>query len=403
MYKFSWSDLATSNIVNWLCNAAEAENISSGKDIKLLLEYLFEHIGGPPITENKFDSETCERIAKGLLMEAFLYAYSEGLVGVESSGYILEKQNDGPLKSEIVTCPPVHLDWCKWEDLDRLPRFGKKLAQRTVLERRMNGPFKNRNDLATRIPGIGENTLDELEGSLIFRSNPKISRVSLEPEELIRTLVLSTGTSPEEGLVSILEYTVTLLANDRGQHWYTRQQYDKELPNTSHNCSWVGILRGSDYYYWLPSAFADAKNRIDIAMFHMAIPSEKHPTRILIEELIKAQKRGVKVSVLLDRDREEDPYKSEVININALNLLLSNNIAVKFDTEKQLLHSKLIIIDKHLAIIGSHNWSAGSYFRYDDISLVLESKSLVEELRSRFESIWGSIPLKAQRRKKSKK
>jgi hypothetical protein len=44
------------------------------------------------------------------------------------------------------------------------------------------------------------------------------------------------------------------------------------LPKMTHSCSWLGILSGVEYYYWLKDVLNDAKKSIDIAMFFMAIP-----------------------------------------------------------------------------------------------------------------------------------
>jgi phosphatidylserine/phosphatidylglycerophosphate/cardiolipin synthase-like enzyme len=104
--------------------------------------------------------------------------------------------------------------------------------------------------------------------------------------------------------------------------------------------------------------------------------------------LIKAKKRGVSICVLLDRDRKTDPYNSATINKTAFELLESEGITTKYDSKDVLLHSKFVIIDKTKVVIGSHNWSAGSYFHYDDVSLVIESSDAASEMKTRFDNIW---------------
>ncbi len=54
------------------------------------------------------------------------------------------------------------------------------------------------------------------------------------------------------------------------------------------------------------------------------------------------------------------------------------------------MHSKLVIIDGALVIIGSHNWTAGSYFDFDDVSIATRSRKYGAHVSRRFESLWKS-------------
>jgi len=116
--------------------------------------------------------------------------------------------------------------------------------------------------------------------------------------------------------------------------------------------------------------------------------SPDHPTRNLLDALIQAQARGVEVKVILDRDRPRDPYLSTVINSAAKSYLERGGVSCRFDREQTLMHLKFVIVDKAISVIGSHNGSAGSFFHYDDISLVVDGERLAEQLTTRFDSLW---------------
>ena len=75
-------------------------------------------------------------------------------------------------------------------------------------------------------------------------------------------------------------------------------------------------------------------------MFHAVAGGAEHPTR-----------------KILDR---RDPYNSTLINASARHLLDENGVPVRQDASNRWLHSKYQVIDDRLAVIGSHNWSAGS-------------------------------------------
>ena len=92
--------------------------------------------------------------------------------------------------------------------------------------------------------------------------------------------------------------------------------------------------------------------------------------------------------VILDRDRDTDPYKSTVINTAALTFLNEQSVPCRFDSPERLLHTKLVILDGRWSLVGSHNWSAGSYFQFDDLTLAIHSKEVAQHYKQRFETAW---------------
>jgi phosphatidylserine/phosphatidylglycerophosphate/cardiolipin synthase-like enzyme len=77
-----------------------------------------------------------------------------------------------------------------------------------------------------------------------------------------------------------------------------------------------------------------------------------------------------------------------VINAAAVNFLLDAGLKVHVDAARKLLHSKFLVIDADRTIIGSHNWSAGSYFGFDDLSVDVASPAFARTTRQRFEDLW---------------
>jgi hypothetical protein len=266
--------------------------------------------------------------------------------------------------------------------------INKDLAEVIIMERRVRGCYKDTNDLEVRVKGIGKKTAMQIKGYCSFRSHPISMYKTRQLEGLLKSLLESSEGSSEKRLLHILEYIVARTAVRRHLRWYVDKEYGNKLPSALHDCEWVGILQGKEYYSWLCSAISESKKMIDVAMFHMTLPSEQHPARKLLEGLVDAKKRGVEVKVLLDRDRKDDPYKSTVINSRAKKFLEDNGVVVLSDKPNMLLHSKMVLVDLDIAVIGSHNWTIGSYFEYDDVSVTLKSKSLVEELRARFSKLW---------------
>jgi phosphatidylserine/phosphatidylglycerophosphate/cardiolipin synthase-like enzyme len=79
-----------------------------------------------------------------------------------------------------------------------------------------------------------------------------------------------------------------------------------------------------------------------------------------------------------------------VINEKAVGTLKLAGVDVRVDPEERLLHSKFLVIDSDLSIVGSHNWSAGSYFGYDDVTFALQSEGFAQQLHERFNSLWAA-------------
>ena len=150
----------------------------------------------------------------------------------------------------------------------------------------------------------------------------------------------------------------------------------------------VGVVAGKEYYSVAQRLIGLARRQIDVCMFHVAFPKPDHPTGLLIRALVAAIKRKCTVRVLLDRDRENDPYKSTVINSNAARVLAGGGVQVRIDKAEILMHSKYMIVDGHMVLLGSHNWSAGSYFTMDDVSVLCESLELARSLQRRFQEQW---------------
>jgi phosphatidylserine/phosphatidylglycerophosphate/cardiolipin synthase-like enzyme len=65
-------------------------------------------------------------------------------------------------------------------------------------------------------------------------------------------------------------------------------------------------------------------------------------------------------------------------------------VTTRSDRGNRLLHSKYLVIDHELVVIGSHNWSKGSYFDFDDLSLVIQSGELAAALETRFDTLWAT-------------
>lgn len=90
----------------------------------------------------------------------------------------------------------------------------------------------------------------------------------------------------------------------------------------------------------------DAKSSIVIQEYQLT-------AQPVIEALVAAQKRGVKVSAVLDHSLGYPLHDGPKV-------LHESGCTVYFDCSHAIAHNKLAIIDDKLAIGGSYNWSDGA-------------------------------------------
>ncbi len=142
------------------------------------------------------------------------------------------------------------------------------------------------------------------------------------------------------------------------------------------------VLFGKAYHQILHQYLAQSKSSITIAMYFIIInPEDKtDPVNQLVNDLIAAKNRGVKVKVILEDSKLKE-------NRLAYEKLRANNITIYFDTAQHLLHIKEVVIDDRYVFVGSANWSKAAiednyeatYFQ-DSHPDALASKQYIDNL-----------------------
>ena len=142
------------------------------------------------------------------------------------------------------------------------------------------------------------------------------------------------------------------------------------------------LLFGREYYEKLHEYINKAEDSITAAMYFI-IPdprNEQGPVNIIVDDLIKAHNRGVKVKIVLeDRKMKE--------NKTAYQKLRENNIAVYFDTKEHLMHAKAVSIDDKYVFTGSANLSRAAIDDNYEVSFLEHSVSDAVRLRKFIDSI----------------
>lgn len=155
----------------------------------------------------------------------------------------------------------------------------------------------------------------------------------------------------------------------------------------------VEVIVDRQYAQVVGEAFASARSSIRVMMFE-AHYYEKHrnsPTNLLIRELIAAEQRGVDVKVILERREKAD--RVNVNNETTARILSRGGVEVAYDSPATTTHTKLLIIDGALSVVGSTNWTYSALEKNHEVSVLIRSAEVARTLQDYFQDVWKSCTL----------
>ncbi len=126
----------------------------------------------------------------------------------------------------------------------------------------------------------------------------------------------------------------------------------------------------------LVRAIEGSQRSIDIAVYNFTASE-------LAEALYAAKSRGVRIRVLVDRERAE----AGASGIRGLRL---NGVAVRSlgVPEQSLMHHKFAVFDERLVVTGSYNWTnSAEHANYENL-VVLEAPEVVRHFQQEFHRLW---------------
>src|SRR6185312_5150927 len=126
-------------------------------------------------------------------------------------------------------------------------------------------------------------------------------------------------------------------------------------------------------------AIATAAKSIRIKMFAFSDPE-------ILEALIRAHKRAVKIRVMLNPAR----HRGEIQNKGSRSVLSAAGIDV-LDTNPafDVTHEKSMVIDDRMALIGSLNWEPENFQKTRDYAVLTTDRHEVSEVIDCFDADWS--------------
>jgi len=93
-------------------------------------------------------------------------------------------------------------------------------------------------------------------------------------------------------------------------------------------------------------------------------------------EIINAAKRNIIIKVIAE------PEKTRQI-------LNQNRVEAKKLISKKTIHTKLMLINGEIAIIGSHNYTKNAFNLNEEVSIITDDKETIDRLKEYFNNLWS--------------
>jgi hypothetical protein len=148
------------------------------------------------------------------------------------------------------------------------------------------------------------------------------------------------------------------------------------------------VMDVSDRYYYkkLRELFLTAKNTIDISAEAVTSgDSPDDPVSILIQDLITAQKRGVRVRFFLNTFTPSGTKESLFLHDDILWNMRNHGIEIHFVNPSYYLRDQLIIIDHKEVLEGGLRWTRDELENRLGSATLMSSEQLAEQKRLRLE------------------
>lgn len=130
---------------------------------------------------------------------------------------------------------------------------------------------------------------------------------------------------------------------------------------------------------------------IDSAQHTLWLQNERYQDPVIIEHLVRASSRGVKIHIMA---RPPHKLKKEKLIEGVSGLRCLQDIGVKIHKLKHIkLHAKLLLADDTRAIIGSINLAPGSFDSRRELAIEVDDEHIIRRIRKTLHEDWENSHL----------
>ena len=145
--------------------------------------------------------------------------------------------------------------------------------------------------------------------------------------------------------------------------------------------------RKQSHLIWCPGPGRDRLcDFIDEAKHKLFVQNERYQDAVIIERLVRAKRRGVKVHIMA---RPPHSLKRDKLVEGVGGLRILDDLGIKIHKLKHLkLHGKMLLADSVAAIVGSINFAAGSLDDRRELAIEVRDDNIVDRLYKTAQYDW---------------
>ncbi|MBI5154834.1 hypothetical protein HZA57_06325 [Candidatus Poribacteria bacterium] len=143
----------------------------------------------------------------------------------------------------------------------------------------------------------------------------------------------------------------------------------------------VQPINSRDYFPAMEKLIASARHSVRICLFEVEFYTQypDSASNKLITALCDAAKRGVDVTVVIDRSTWRNSGTHDVINQTSGVMLAEAGCSVYLDPDEVLSHQKMAIFDRDIVVVASANWKHYSLNLNNEVGVVMFSRRVAME------------------------
>ena len=150
----------------------------------------------------------------------------------------------------------------------------------------------------------------------------------------------------------------------------------------------VSDISDREYEQAVISLIDNAQKSVVIGMYHISTQLElNNPVKLLLNDLVEAEKRGVQVRIYLNTKFPDVSYK-ELVDEDEFKALKEAGCELYFIPPGRKLHDKVVIIDRRYVVEGSMNWSIIALKNNFESATLIDSPGFAKEKIARLERIY---------------
>ena len=138
------------------------------------------------------------------------------------------------------------------------------------------------------------------------------------------------------------------------------------------------IIIGKEFADKVIPIIKEAKKSIQIIIYDWRWYPSQIGTSIqkFNNQIAISQKKGIKIKVISN-------------SYTLTNTLKPLGFEVRRTVSSKTLHTKLMIVDGKMVILGSHNYTMNAFSVNHEVSIITENEKVVERLKTYFAHLWG--------------